>query len=64
VIKNLTNKPVCVGFGISNARQVKEVGKVSDGVIVGSAIVSKIKENIGSPRLIQRVGDFVESLNV
>jgi tryptophan synthase alpha chain len=28
-----------VGFGISNARQAAEVGKLADGVVVGSALV-------------------------
>ncbi|MDO8489208.1 MAG: tryptophan synthase subunit alpha [Candidatus Omnitrophota bacterium] len=63
-IKKITSKPVCVGFGISDARQVKEVSKICDGVIVGSAIVDKIKKNIGHPGLVQRVASFVESLNV
>ncbi|MDP3041472.1 MAG: tryptophan synthase subunit alpha [Candidatus Omnitrophota bacterium] len=63
-IKKLTSKPVCVGFGISSAAQVKEVSKISDGVIIGSAIVAKIKENIGQRNLVQRVGSFVERLNV
>ena len=64
-VKKLTAKPVCVGFGISCARQVKEVSKISDGVIVGSAIVAKIKENIGNKNLlVQRVGNFVGRLNV
>ncbi len=63
-MKRLTTKPVCVGFGISSAAQVKEVHKISDGVIVGSAIVAKIKENIGKPDLVPLVGKFVERLNV
>ena len=63
-IKKITSKPVCVGFGISNAHQVREVAKISDGVIIGSAIVGKIKENIGRADLVQRVGSFVERLNV
>jgi len=63
-IKKLTRKPVCVGFGISSARQVKEVRKISDGVIIGSAIVAKIKANIGQRNLVQRVGNFVGRLNV
>ena len=62
-IKKLTTKPVCVGFGISNARQVREVSKISDGVIIGSAIVAKIKENLGKRNLVQRVGSFVERLS-
>ena len=62
-IKSHTKKPVCVGFGVSNAAQVKQIGKVSDGVIVGSAIVRAIKENRGSPDLARRVGRFVKSIN-
>jgi len=63
-IKKLTTQPICVGFGISNARQVQEVRKISDGVIIGSAIVAKIKENIGRRNLVQRVSSFVRRLNV
>lgn len=61
-IKRVTNKPVCVGFGVSTSSQVKEIFKIADGVIVGSAIVKKIKENIGSPDLIKTVGSFVSNL--
>ena len=38
-IKRFTKKPVCAGFGISTPRQVKDIGRAADGVIVGSAIV-------------------------
>jgi tryptophan synthase alpha chain len=36
--------PVCVGFGISNPAQAAEVGKLADGVIVGTACVKTIGE--------------------
>jgi tryptophan synthase alpha chain len=39
MIKSMTDKPVAVGFGISDAKQARTVAKVADGVIVGSAIV-------------------------
>jgi tryptophan synthase alpha chain len=61
-IKRYTNKPVCVGFGVSSRKQVERVSKIADGVIVGSAIVAKIKENINNPYLVKRVGRFVEGL--
>jgi len=61
-IKKITRKPVCVGFGISNAKQVKAVFKIADGVIIGSAIVKKIKENIGKPDLAEKVARFVSGL--
>jgi len=63
-IKKITSLPICVGFGISNADQAKEVSKISDGVIIGSVIVEKIKKNIDQPNLVQKVASFVKSLNV
>jgi tryptophan synthase alpha chain len=46
-IKSITDKPVAVGFGVSDAKQARSIAKVADGVIVGSAIVKIIsrKEN-------------------
>jgi tryptophan synthase alpha chain len=41
-VRDITNKPVCVGFGISNAESARRVAGYADGVIVGSALVSKI----------------------
>ncbi|MCU0651673.1 MAG: tryptophan synthase subunit alpha [Candidatus Omnitrophica bacterium] len=61
-IKNITSKPVCVGFGISTPAQVREVSGICDGVIVGSAIVKKIRENIKNPRLTKIIGNFVSRL--
>lgn len=62
LIKKYTNKPICVGFGVSTYAQVKEAGRLSDGVIVGSAIVKKIKDNLGKRDLIERVVNFVRGL--
>jgi len=62
LIKKYTKKPVCVGFGVSTSSQVKEIMRFSDGVIIGSAIVKKIKENVGSDSLVKRVSDFVAKL--
>jgi tryptophan synthase alpha chain len=60
--KKYTRKPVAVGFGISTPEQAKEVSRVADGVIVGSAIVKIIEENQEDSDLVSRVGDFVSSL--
>ncbi len=59
MIKKNTHKPVCVGFGVSNHQQVKQLHKIADGVIVGSAIIKKIRQDIGKSDLIKRVGRFV-----
>ena len=46
-IKKFTNKPLCVGFGISRPEHVKAVINAgADGAIVGSAIVDLISKNL------------------
>jgi len=42
--------PVYVGFGISNADQVKQILNTADGVIVGSALVRRLAEKIKFPQ--------------
>ncbi len=42
LIKQHSSLPVCVGFGISSAEQVKEITDYADGAIVGSAFVKII----------------------
>ncbi len=61
-IHRLTKKPVAVGFGISSPRQVREIASFTEGVIVGSAIVKKIADNIETKNLTRQVGDFVAGL--
>jgi tryptophan synthase alpha chain len=62
-IKAVTDKPVAVGFGISTPDQAAQVASWgADGVIVGSALVKVIEENIGTPDLVIRASAFVKSL--
>jgi tryptophan synthase alpha chain len=44
-IKQHTDLPVVVGFGISNADHVQTVAQAADGVVVGSALVNCIANN-------------------
>ena len=57
-IREASGLPVCVGFGIKTPERSEEIGKVADGVVVGSAIVDLIGE--GKP--VTEVLDFVRSL--
>ncbi len=41
-VREHTSAPVCVGFGIGTPEQAQEVGKMVDGVIVGTACVRTI----------------------
>lgn len=44
-IRDVTDLPVAVGFGINTPQQAENISKIADGVIVGSAIVKIIEEN-------------------
>jgi tryptophan synthase alpha chain len=57
-VKQVTDLPVLLGFGISTQEQAAEAAAVADGVIVGAAIMRRIL-NGDSPA---EVGLFVASL--
>lgn len=61
-IKKSTKRPVCVGFGISRPDQARSIAKVSDGIIVGSAVIKIIEKNLGKKDIPKRVGRFVRPL--
>ena len=60
VVRQNTNIPCGIGFGISTPEQAKKMANISDGAIVGSAII-KLIEKYGkdSPRYI---GEYVKSM--
>ena len=43
-IRKYTDKPIAVGFGVSTPEEAAAIAKISDGVIVGSAIVKKLHD--------------------
>jgi tryptophan synthase alpha chain len=43
-VRQQTDLPLVVGFGISNAEHVAQVGRVADGAIVGSALLNHIEQ--------------------
>lgn len=61
-IKNVAKLPVLVGFGISGPEQAKQAAALSDGVIVGSAIVRLIEQNGNPADREAKIGDFVARL--
>jgi len=44
-IKEFTELPVGVGFGVRDAKTAKEVAAISDAVVIGSRIVQEIEES-------------------
>jgi tryptophan synthase alpha chain len=66
-LRQFTDLPIAVGFGISNAGQVLETWKYADAAVVGSAIVAEIMKLTPNPDsvsedFIKQIGDFVENL--
>lgn len=60
VIRKNTNIPCAIGFGISKPEQAKKMSDMSDGAIVGSAIVKLVAEHgIEAPKY---VGEYVKSM--
>jgi tryptophan synthase alpha chain len=63
-LRQTTDKPLVVGFGVSTPDHVRAMARVADGCIVGSAVARVIEANLKEPlpALLRAVGDFVEPL--
>jgi tryptophan synthase alpha chain len=62
-MRQFTSLPIAVGFGISNAEQVKDVQRYADAVVVGSAIVAEMERLGDAPDVAQKIGEFARELN-
>ena len=63
LIKNYTSLPIVAGFGIKNAKDVKEICQIVDGAVVGSSIVKIIEENQNNEnRMLKLVNKFTKEL--
>ena len=68
-IKNQTNLPVVVGFGIKDAETAKKMSMCSDGVVVGSKLVDEIskhsldKDNLLKENLTSIIGELREGIS-
>ena len=61
-IKKSVSLPVLVGFGISGPEQAREAAKVSDGVIIGRAIVKLVEKNKNPVERDRKLGEFIASI--
>ena len=61
-IKSIVTHPLLVGFGISNPEDANEIGRNSDGVIIGSAIIDLITKSRGDHDMLSSVDQFVQRL--
>lgn len=70
-IKNATELPICVGFGVRTGEQAKAISKGANGVVVGSALVTEIAQSLDAtgqatsqtaPAVLNLVKDLASSL--
>ncbi len=63
-MRQLTELPLCVGFGISRPEHVQAVCRIADGAVVGSAVVSLIAQEMekGERAVLSAVHRFVKEL--
>ncbi len=57
-VKKAASQPLCVGFGISTPEQARQVGRIADGVIVGSRVIQLME----SDETMAAVQDFIREL--
>jgi tryptophan synthase alpha chain len=62
--KKLTDKPICVGFGVATPEQAGDIAGAADGVIFGSAIINVLEKNYpgGRGRAVKALSRFVSGL--
>ena len=63
-LEQVTDRPVCVGFGIHQPRHVAQLRGLADGAIVGTAYVRRMRQHVseGPQRLAQVVGEYTREL--
>jgi tryptophan synthase alpha chain len=61
-MRKVTDLPLALGFGISTRPQVEQVGALTDGVVVGTAIVRTIERHGADPQLESAVEAFTRDL--
>ncbi len=57
-VSKVATQPLCVGFGISDTEQAREIARMADGVIVGSRIIQLMEADDN----FKSVGSFIKEL--
>jgi tryptophan synthase alpha chain len=61
-VKERSGKPVVVGFGVNNGKDVAQLAGVADGVVVGSALVKAVESAQDRASAITNVRTLVRDL--
>jgi len=63
-VKAATDLPVCVGFGISTAADVRTIASMADGVVIGSAFEQTIEDNLDNSNLAATLAEQVRNFKL
>jgi tryptophan synthase alpha chain len=61
MLREFTEKPLAVGFGLSRPGEIRQIASLTDGVVVGSALIDSYAGTTGAAAA-QRVREFVTPL--
>lgn len=62
-IRAVTELPLGVGFGIKDENMAASMARIADAVVVGSALVSRIEENLQQPdKILDEAGDLIQRM--
>jgi tryptophan synthase alpha chain len=62
-VKQVTDRPLCIGFGISTAKQAKQVTQIADGVIVGSRIVQLMEADESMAGVVAFIKELMHTID-
>jgi tryptophan synthase alpha chain len=62
-LRRATTLPICVGFGVSRPEHAQAIGRIADGVVVGSALVAAA-DTAGVDAALALVRDLREGLDL
>lgn len=62
-VRKVTEKPLCVGFGIATPEQAKRVARLADGVIVGSRIIQLMETDPSMANVAVFAGELRQALD-
>jgi tryptophan synthase alpha chain len=61
-IREESNLPICVGFGIKDADSAQQIAKLAEGAVVGSAIVDRMSSSDSSEQAIESVTELLQGM--
>ncbi len=67
-LRQYTNLPLAVGFGIKTPKHARSVAEKADGIVIGSAIVDLVKANLDAdespnPKLVETVHRYIREIS-